>query len=113
MGVVIINDSPTEKQLEIAKKDYGDFIKVTVDIKRQIAAIGGQWHADGEEKLIKAGSQQKDIWGGGINLKTKKVTCSALINLRISQGNDSQEILDPETKNKFTQITTKLFKKHL
>jgi hypothetical protein len=109
MGVVIINNAPTKKQLEIAKKDYGDFIKVTVDIKREIAAIGGEWHADGEEELIRAGSQQKDIWGGGIDIKTGEISASALINLRPKQENGSQEILNPKIKKSFTRIVKKVF----
>lgn len=109
MGVVIINDTPTKKQLKIAKKDYGDFIKVTVDIKREIAAIGGEWHADGEKELIKVGSQQKDIWGGGIDIKTGEISTSALTNLRPKQENGSQEILNPKIKKSFIQIVKKTF----
>lgn len=113
MGVVIVKEKVTEKDLVVAREEYGDFIKVTIDLESKTAAIGGEWHADGEKILIQNGSKQKNIWGGGINLKTKRITTSALINLRISQGNDSQEILDPVNKQEFSQIVNSLFRKYI
>lgn len=94
--------------IEKAKKDYGDYLKIVVNVFTGEMVIGGQWHVDGEDLLLKSGNQ-KDIWGGGINLKDKKIDLVALINLRPNFGNDSQEILDREVRNLFIKIVKEKF----
>lgn len=95
--------------LHKAKKDYGDYVKVTVDVVNGRITIGGQWHADGEKLLTEIGSKQSDIWGGGINLLTNKVETFALINLRPKDENDSQEILNSEIRKKFIETVKQKF----
>lgn len=109
MSVVIIKDKVTPKDLKVASQDYGEYIKVVIDIETEMAAIGGQWHADGEAELLKLDSKQKNIWGGGLDLKRKIIETSALINIRPRQGNASQEILDLKIKEKFTRIVKDKF----
>ena len=55
---------------EIAKNQFGDFVKAVVDIQRDIMAIGGELHADEEALLIEQGSSQENLWG--INLYPEK-----------------------------------------
>ncbi|MBU2592690.1 hypothetical protein KKD61_04500 [Patescibacteria group bacterium] len=92
MTAVKVADRVTPEDIKKAKKDYGGYIKVVVNITTGEMVIGGQWHADGEKILLESGRQQ-DIWGGGIDLKNNKIDLIALINLRPGFGNDSQEIL--------------------
>jgi hypothetical protein len=82
MAVVIINELVTEEDLQIAKEDYGDYIKWVADIGLGILAIGGEYHADAEEVLMKSGSKQSELWGGGLDLTTGELDFIALINIR-------------------------------
>jgi hypothetical protein len=38
------------------------YIKLAVDVERNILAGGGEYHADCEEVLLENGSRQEDIW---------------------------------------------------
>lgn len=109
MSIVLIKNKVTFSDLQKAKEDYGDYVKVTVDVEMGKIVIGGQWHADGEKLLIANGSKQSDIWGGGMNLLTKQVETFALINLKPSQNNDSQDILDAEIRKRFKKIVEEKF----
>jgi len=109
VSTVLVKDKITLSDLQKAKEDYGDYVKVTADVERKKIVIGGQWHADGERLLIQNGSKQSDIWGGGINLITNQVETFALINLKPSENNNSQEILEPKTREKFIKIVKEKF----
>lgn len=109
MGVVVVGKKVTKQDLVKAREDYGDFLKIVVDIETGAMTIGGEWHADGEQTLLRQGSQQKNLWGGGINLKTKKIESVALINIRPRLNNDSQEILDTRIREKFIKIAKQKF----
>jgi len=108
VSTVLVKDKITLSDLQKAKEDYGDYVKITVDMGNARVVIGGQWHADGEKLLIQNGSKQSDIWGGGINLITNQVETFALINLK-SNDNNSQEILDPKTRKRFIEIVKEKF----
>lgn len=109
MAIVVIKDRLLKKEFERAKEDYQTYIKVTIDLKRKVVALGGEYHADTERLLLEDGSEQKDIWGGGINLEEKRIETNAIINLRPRQ-NKSAEILDPETREKFVKIVKRVLK---
>lgn len=109
MGVVVIKDKIRKKDLHKAGKDYGEYIKIVVDVESGIIAIGGQWHADGERLLLETGCRQDNLWGGGIDIKSRKIETIAIINLRPNRGNDSQEILDQDNRQKFITIVRKKF----
>jgi hypothetical protein len=108
MGVVLVEDKVTSSDLRLARQDYEDYVKITVDIASGRMAIGGQWHTDGEKLLILEGSKKSDLWGGGVNLLTNQVETFALINLKPGENN-SQEILDPQTREKFIKIVKEKF----
>jgi len=108
MGVVLVEDKVTSSDLKLARQDYKDYIKVTVDIASGKMAIVRQWHTDGEKLLILEGSKKSDLWGGGVNLLTNQVETFALINLKPGENN-SQEILDPQTREKFIKIVKEKF----
>ena len=109
MSAVLIKNKINLSDLQKAKEDYGDYVKITLDVDLELLTIGGQWHADGEKLLINNGSKQENIWGGGINLVNNQVETFALINLRPKQNNNSQEILDPETRERFIKIVKEKF----
>jgi hypothetical protein len=109
MSVVLLKGIVNPADLKKASEDYGDYIKVVVDVESGLVAIGGEWHADAEKVLIGEGSRSKNIWGGGIDIKTKNIETVALINLKSEFDNNSQEILDPDLRNRFISIVKEIF----
>ncbi|MBF0511218.1 MAG: hypothetical protein HQL13_02710 [Candidatus Omnitrophica bacterium] len=87
--------------------DLKGYIKVVVDIRRGILSAGGEKHVDGEQLLLRDGSQQNDLWGAGLDLETNEMDFDSMINLRPSQ-NTSREILDQRTRQQVEQITRAL-----
>lgn len=109
MALVVVKERVTESDIKKAAEDYGEYIKITADIGKGVIAIGGEWHADGEKVLLENGSRQSDIWGGGIDLNTKKIDVSSLINIKPGI-NESMEILDVKNRDRFIQILKEKFK---
>lgn len=107
MVIYVVGDISKEDLVK-AREDYGDYIKVVADVVTGKMTIGGEWHADGEKILLELGSRQKDLWGGGIDMKTGRVETIALINLR-PESNTSQDILDSQVRNKFTGLVSDKF----
>jgi hypothetical protein len=113
MALVFIGDRKVAKEdFEKAREDYGTYVKITVDLESSAVVLGGEYHADAEKVLLDQGSKQHNIWGGGINLETKKFETNAMINLRAGR-NDSTEILDSEVRKMFLLLAKKVLKKHV
>lgn len=49
----------------LAAEQFGDMIKATVDVAREVVALGGELHSDEEAILLDDGSSQADV--GGVN----------------------------------------------
>ncbi len=104
MSIVVLKEKLTAPDLKKARKYYGDYIKITADIKKGIVAIGGEYHADAEQLLIQEfGSSQRNIWGGGYNLQSRLFETNAIINLR-PRTNTSLEILDSDVRKTFLKV---------
>lgn len=88
---------------------WGNYLKVTVDIKKNWVVAGGELHADGEKVLLEKGSRQDDIWGGGISISSKQIDTTAVLNLRPRLDNDNLEILDLKRREKFLKIVKSFF----
>ena len=67
-------------------------------------------HFEGEQILLKDGSKQSDLWGGGIDLETKVIDFNSFINIRPSDNNTSNEIQSPEIRGKYEELTKYFFK---
>jgi len=109
MSIIQISKIPNSEEISQLTQEYPSYIKLVADIKKNILYGGSRLHADIEKILINQGSSQKDIWGGGIDLKIKKIECTAVANIRPSLGNSSMEILDPQIRKKFIKIVKKYF----
>jgi hypothetical protein len=94
------------------KREFGDYLKLTVDIENEWLVAGAELHADAEKFLLEKGSNQDDIWGGGINLKDRQIDTTAVLNLRPRMDNDSLEILDHQRREKFIKIVKRMFKNY-
>lgn len=104
--ITILKKPADDKEIGKALKDHKDYIKVTIDIENEVVAIGGKYHADAENKLIKLNCKQQNIWGGGFDIITKNFETNALINIR-PKDNPSPEILSEKIRNKFLKIARK------
>ena len=85
------------------------YIKLAVDVERQVLAGGGEWHADCEQLLLKDGSRQEDIWGADWLPNEKQVRYEALINIRPQQNNRSMTIQDTLLRQRIEKIVLFIF----
>ncbi len=104
-----IDKIPSPQDIQELTKEYPGYIKLVADISSNILYGGARLHADLEKILLENGSFQKNIWGGGVDLKIKKIECTAVANIRPSMGNPSMEILNQEIRQKFINIVKKYF----
>ena len=89
-------------------RDFDGYIKLVVDTEKEILAGGGERHVDAEQILLKEGSEQQHLWGGGLDWETKEIDYNSVINLRPNQENPSRDILDTQIRKKFDAIVKKL-----
>ncbi len=105
--LIIIRSKINSENLKQVAEDLKGYIKVVVDVRRNILSAGGEKHVDGEQLLLKDGSRQEDLWGAGLDLETNEMDFDSMINLRPTQ-NRSREILDPQTRQQVESITRSL-----
>ena len=86
----------------------GNYIKLAIDIEREVAAGGGVAHADCETVLLEDGSRQHDVWGADWIPSTQETRFEALINIRPEQDNRSMTILDAEIRAKVQRVAEQL-----
>jgi len=97
---------------KIAEERFGDLVKVVVDIRQEIMAVGGGFHSDEQSFLIeKHNSKGEDTWG--INLypdkpKNETVEFDSVINLKPLQNNKTRGIEDGQVREKIKKIIDKL-----
>ncbi len=106
--LIIIKDKASEETLKKASKDFEGYVKVVVDIEREILSAGGLRHFEGERLLLEDGSLQKNLWGGGLDLQTKEIDFDSMINIRPNQGNTSREVLSGEIRKQMEEIIKNL-----
>lgn len=110
--IVLIDTPITRTRLkEIAQQRFGDLVKGVIDIEKGIMALGGELHADEEAFLLEKGSRQANLWG--INLYPdlnipEMIEFDSMINLRPSQGNRTRGVESEETRNKISEVVSKL-----
>jgi len=108
MKIVIIQNRASQEQVREMLEGLETYIKLAVDVERNIVAGGGEYHADCEEVLLEYGSRQEDIWGADWYPEHRKVEFGALINIRPDQGNRSMEIEDPKLRAKIETMIRRL-----
>jgi hypothetical protein len=108
MKIHIIRQCATAKEIREMLEELETYIKLAVDVERNILVGGGEYHADCEEVLLEDGSRQEDIWGVDWYPDSKKVEFGALINIRPHQGNRGMEIEDSKLRAKIETIIRRL-----
>lgn len=108
--LILVKEKISEQELNKASKDLDGYVKFVVDLEKGILTAGGLRHVEGEQLLLKMGSKQENLWGGGLDLETGDLDYDSMINIRPAQGNTSREVLDQNVRDKMTEIVNKLLK---
>lgn len=112
--MVITKAEPFSKdEIEKLKELFDVYIKTVIDVENKVCCAGMDRHFEGEEILLKQGSKQSNLWGGGLDLETKTIDSNSFINIRPNNGNTSNEIQDPETRGEFEDLMKFFFKEVL
>jgi len=95
----------------LAKEQFGEMIKATVDVEREVLAVGGELHSDGEALLLEGGSKQEDLWG--INIypgkpEEDRIEFDSMINVKPSQNNRSRGVESPEVRARILRVTRRM-----
>lgn len=110
---ILVTDQPVsaERLRSLVHAWFGDMVKLVVDVRRRVVAIGGELHADAEALLLEQGSQQADLWGvnyyPGFGVD-RCIDYTALINIRPSQGNRSMQVQDGAVRETIRTIVHEL-----
>ncbi|NJL80010.1 MAG: hypothetical protein HC836_42860 [Richelia sp. RM2_1_2] len=106
--ILIIRDRATKEQLDEMLVTWGVFIKIVVDIEREVLAGGAERHYECEQELLKDGSKQKDLWGADWCPYTQEIVFESIINIRPSQNNRTMIVQSLIIRERITTITEQL-----
>ena len=111
MSILFIREKVTPEQLQEMLEYHGkvNYVKCAIDVELGILAGGGDAHADCEQVLLEAGSEQRNIWGSGWNWQKQEVKFDSLINIRPRDGNRQHELQDPALRERVREIITGFF----
>lgn len=108
MEILIVRAPVDASTLEsLAKGWHHTLVKGVADIKTGLVALGGEWHVDANNCLLKEGSEQKNLWGFNLYPKEKgdaAIEYNSFINIRPMQGNQSMEITSEETRSAVRKV---------
>jgi len=106
--ILILRDPATPAQVDHMLEALATYIKLAVDVEREVAAGGGELHVDCEQALLETGSRQEAVWGADWD-PAGEVRFESLINIRPRQDNRSLEIQSPELRKRVEQIVRHIF----
>lgn len=102
--MIITKKEPfTKEEIKKLSQEFETYIKTVIDIDQKICSAGANRHFESEEILLKKGSNQSSVWGGGIDFKTLAVDSNSMINIRPNDNNTSNEIQDPVMRKLFEE----------
>lgn len=108
--MIVTKSQPfTLEEIISLREQFDTYIKTVIDLDKKVCSAGCDRHFESEKILLDQGSKQDNLWGGGIDLETKVIDCNSMINIRPSQNNNSNEILDPNLRNKYQELTKYFF----
>lgn len=109
--VVVVEPIEPPRLRELVDRFFGDMVKLVIDVRRRVVAVGGELHADAEAVLLEGGSKQEDLWGANYYPGLGENDClqfTALINIRPAQNNRAMEVHDPQIRATMRNIVHEL-----
>ena len=112
MHPIIVREKISQEVItRMALENFGDIVKVDVDIERGILTLGGDWHSEGQQLLVEDGSSGLNVWG--VNFypwkpSQERIAYVSLINLKSHLKHENMEIKDVELKKKIKKIINDL-----
>jgi len=106
--MLLLHEPATHKQIADMLETLSSYVKLAVDIERELVAGGGELHVDCEQALLEDGSLQEDIWGADWD-PIGEVRFESLINIRPRQRNRTLEIQSPEIRRRVERIVRRVF----
>ncbi len=103
------SDFFTLKEIKKIQEELDPYIKTVIDVETKVCSAGCNRHFESEKILLDSGSQQNNLWGGGIDTESKTIDFNSLINIR-PQINTSNEIQDLQIRKKFEELSRYFFK---
>lgn len=110
--IITKTDPYSKKEIKKLRESFDVYIKTVIDIEKKICSAGAKRHFESEKILLDQGSEQSDLWGGGIDLETKIIDCKSFINIRTLDKNSSNDVLDIRIREKLEQLTRYFLKKY-
>lgn len=111
--VITKSDPFRADEIEEMKTQFEVYIKTVIDIERKVCSAGMDRHFEGEQILLKQGSSQSDIWGGGVDLETKEIDFNSFINIRPNDNNTKNDIQDEKIRTSYKKLTEFFFEEVL
>lgn len=110
--MIITKSEPfTSDEIKKLQEEFDTYIKTVIDIRKKACSAGANRHFESEKVLLQQGSNQEDIWGGGIDADTKEIDCNSFINIRPTQNNTSNELQNEQLRNSYIELTKFFFQK--
>ncbi|MCL5969992.1 MAG: DUF5674 family protein [Patescibacteria group bacterium] len=108
--IITKKDPYTKEEIEKLKEKFDVYIKTVIDLKKKICSAGCDRHFESEKILLEQGSNQFDLWGGGIDIETNVIDFNSFINIRPADKNTSNEIQNEEIRKEFEALTKYFFR---
>lgn len=108
MTTLILDTKVTDNEIKQIFKHFQGYTKIVIDVEKEILCAGADRHVDEERELLKHGSKQSNLWGGGLDLESGEIDYNSMINLRPNQDNPSRDILSTGVRQKFDEIVAKI-----
>ena len=105
---MIIRRKANGSELNKIAEHFKGYIKIVVDIEREMISAGEDRKVDEEKELLDDGSHKINLWGGGLDLETKEIDYNSMINLRPNQDNPSRDIMSKQIRKRFDKIVRSL-----
>lgn len=108
--MILTKDSPfTKVEITKLREQFDTYIKTVIDVEKKICSAGCDRHFESEAMLLDRGSEQRNLWGGGVDVLTKQIDYNSFINIRPGDNNPSNEILTPQVRKKFEDLMKYFF----
>jgi hypothetical protein len=108
---IITAPVPLDDVRQMAREQFGDFVKAVVDVERGVMALGGELHADQEALLLEQGARRADLWGINIYpdlMSSERIEYDSMINVRPALGNRSRSVEDPAIRRRIGDVVAAL-----